>query len=215
MEIRKVREVEKVVGYRCDACGQDCYKHPDPKEYSTEHATFSASWGYHSDGKDGDYWESDFCEVCALKVKDFIEKEMGGKVRVMEDHYKREGKDYIVRNNITKAEIKEVLAQSSETKGKEIHWPTQEKAKELRPWVDKILEGIGVKKGAFISDKSSIGDFEVFFVEGGFDVVPIENRTTLKKLSEQLGVEVSFSDLLVDVADIMHKINSNNEEKAN
>jgi len=86
MEIRVLKEVSTVVGHVCDACGQECYKHADPKErpHSDEHATFSAHWGYHSNNKDLDRWNCDLCESCAEKVKDFIEKTLGGKVRVEE-----------------------------------------------------------------------------------------------------------------------------------
>lgn len=86
MEILVLKEVEKCVGHVCDACGQECYKNTNPKEreHSDEHATFSAHWGYYSDNKDMDKWECDLCESCAEKVRDFIEKTLGGQVRVQE-----------------------------------------------------------------------------------------------------------------------------------
>jgi hypothetical protein len=86
MEIRVLKEIETCVGHTCDACGQACQKVAGnaPGIHSDEHATFSAHWGYYSNSKDMSLWRCDLCETCAEKVKDFIEKTLGGKVRVEE-----------------------------------------------------------------------------------------------------------------------------------
>lgn len=83
MEIRALIPTETRIGWVCDVCGQNCQKHPNVP-HSTELALFSASWGYWSDNKDMDRWDCDLCESCAEKVRDFIEKTLGGKVRVKE-----------------------------------------------------------------------------------------------------------------------------------
>src|ERR1019366_9445507 len=100
---------------------------------------------------------------------------------------------------ISKSDIEEVLANAPEVKGKKIVWPKQNKVKELRPWLDEILKAVGVKS-AYISDDSSIGDFEILFfdAEVDFGEGPTK-RCSLKSVSEALGVEVTFKDLLIDV----------------
>lgn len=69
--------IEVVKDVICDCCGNSCR---DKEGFNYEYATFHASWGYGSTN-DLDNWESHLCEVCALKVKDFIEG-LGGKVRI-------------------------------------------------------------------------------------------------------------------------------------
>ena len=80
LEKRQV-ETEVLVEIFCDVCGETCLKHVINDLKSEEMAIFEAHWGYFSDGKDGDIWECDICEKCAIKVKRYIES-LGGKVRV-------------------------------------------------------------------------------------------------------------------------------------
>lgn len=72
----------------CDCCGRSCFKlelGPMEKDFIhsyAEYALLTANWGYGS-SRDGDRWECDLCETCALKVKEFIES-LGGSVRIAE-----------------------------------------------------------------------------------------------------------------------------------
>jgi hypothetical protein len=107
-------------------------------------------------------------------------------------------------DDITRSDIEYVLANDPTTKGKKISWPKADKVKALRPWLDEILKAIGVRS-AYISDQSSIGDFEPLFEDGEMDFGEKgpEKRCSLKSVSEDLGVEVAFKDLLIDVAERM------------
>lgn len=61
------QEVYEVV---CDMCGQVCHG---------GNSSLTAWWGYGSE-KDGTKWESDFCEQCSEKIKDFIKHNHGNVV---------------------------------------------------------------------------------------------------------------------------------------
>ena len=61
---------------RCDMCGKSCYA-KDGIDF--ECSNLSSSWGYNSK-KDGDVWNSDYCEECSDKIKQFI-IDNGGVVR--------------------------------------------------------------------------------------------------------------------------------------
>ena len=76
MEIRKLVEIEQVVGITCDICNKNCQNDPI---YTAEYATLHASWGYGS-SRDGDQDQCDICESCYDKVIAFI-KSIGGNIR--------------------------------------------------------------------------------------------------------------------------------------
>jgi hypothetical protein len=82
MEIRRTKQVDVVVGFSCDICGQNCAKHSSETcSDASEHATLSADWGYWSDNKDLTWHECHMCEACFDKVREFIEHDLRGTVR--------------------------------------------------------------------------------------------------------------------------------------
>lgn len=84
MELREERLAEVVVGYRCDICNQPCFKVDDPdRADSSEYALLRGEWGYWSN-KDCQVHECHMCEACYDKVREFIEQQLKGKVRVRE-----------------------------------------------------------------------------------------------------------------------------------
>ena len=74
---REKAEIEVLKDITCDCCGKSC-KQVNSPDY--EFAQIKADWGYYSQ-RDGDKWECDLCESCAIRVREFIES-LGGKVRV-------------------------------------------------------------------------------------------------------------------------------------
>lgn len=52
----------------CDICGEDCRK-----EYDTQAAELTATWGYDSK-KDGDKYHVDLCETCFDKTIEFLKQ---------------------------------------------------------------------------------------------------------------------------------------------
>jgi|SRR5262252_2397990 len=93
MEIRQVVHEPKLVGYRCDICGDSCNASDDGRYEAHEWALLNARWGYHS-RKDMQTHECHMCEGCYDRVWEFIET-LGGKVRVLEGCSK-EGVDYVI-----------------------------------------------------------------------------------------------------------------------
>lgn len=84
MKIREQRLLDETVGYKCDVCGQPCFNEEGAQRAdSTEHATLCAEWGYWSE-KDGELHECHLCERCYDEVRNFIEKDLQGQVRVMQ-----------------------------------------------------------------------------------------------------------------------------------
>lgn len=84
MELRQVTPKEETVGYICDVCRNPCFKEAgEQRLLSTEYATLSAEWGFWSND-DCTYHECHLCESCYERVRQFIEKELGGKVRIIE-----------------------------------------------------------------------------------------------------------------------------------
>ena len=85
MELREERLADEVVGYICDICGKPCFMEDGPnRSASTEHATLRAEWGFWSTNKDGTVHECHMCEGCFERVREFIEGELKGKVRVIQ-----------------------------------------------------------------------------------------------------------------------------------
>jgi protein-arginine kinase activator protein McsA len=78
LEIRQLRQVEKVVGYLCDVCHQTCHKQRDDL-HAAEYGILRAEWGYWS-SNDQTTEECHLCEACFAKVKNFI-LSLGGNVR--------------------------------------------------------------------------------------------------------------------------------------
>lgn len=76
---------------------------------------------------------------------------------------------------------------------KKIVWPANNRVRELRPWIDEILKALGYP-GAMVSDHSEIGDF---FITG----LRAHRENDLDILRGALGVDVSFRDFVVDVAE--------------
>lgn len=95
---------------------------------------------------------------------------------------------------ITPDDIIEMLSKEKSIKGKKIRLTSQKTVNkpELKPYVDKILKAIGVKT-AWISDKSSFGDFA--FLE----------EEDLGRMSEELGVYVEWESLLGETAERMQE----------
>jgi len=88
MEMLEKKLTDEVIGYTCDICGQSCYKEDGPNRiHSTEYALLRADWGYWSDDKDGSVHECHMCETCYNKVRNFIEGELKGTVRVSENRF--------------------------------------------------------------------------------------------------------------------------------
>ena len=52
------KEVEEVVGTKCDSCGNEC---------GEEYIRLQVTWGYESN-KDGETWLADLCENCVDKL---------------------------------------------------------------------------------------------------------------------------------------------------
>lgn len=77
IRVKQQSTIEVIKDIVCDCCGKSCR---DKANINYEYATFHAGWGFAS-ANDLDEWESHLCEVCALKVKTFIESQ-GGKVRI-------------------------------------------------------------------------------------------------------------------------------------
>jgi protein-arginine kinase activator protein McsA len=83
MKITKKVEIEKVVGFICDACGFSCAKgkDEDKNDIAYEYATLKATWGYFSN-KDRERHETHLCEDCYDRVRGFIEGELKGRIRI-------------------------------------------------------------------------------------------------------------------------------------
>jgi hypothetical protein len=85
MELRRTKHTEEVIGFVCDVCGNPCAKESgDQGLHADEHAVLSAEWGYWSEGKDLTYHECHLCEPCYDKVRNYIEKVLMGRVRVID-----------------------------------------------------------------------------------------------------------------------------------
>ena len=82
--IKKIESTEHILEATCDICGADCMiplydksdgdrdEHDINKTF--EGMTLNATWGYYSDGKDGEIWEACVCEKCVDKhLKPLIE----------------------------------------------------------------------------------------------------------------------------------------------
>ena len=80
-EVIKEVLVSKVVDVICDICGNSC---KDSEDKNLEYAEIyipGGGWGFDS-GKDGENHICHMCEGCYDKVRNFIENELGGKIRV-------------------------------------------------------------------------------------------------------------------------------------
>ncbi len=75
MEIKEMVTKSVIIGYQCDICNKSC----SDKCLGSEYATLYANWGYGSN-KDGESHLCHICESCYDKVRNFIEKELGGKI---------------------------------------------------------------------------------------------------------------------------------------
>ena len=86
MKITKKVEIDKTVGFICDACGLTCAKAKDENgnDEGYEYATIKATWGYFSN-KDQQRHRCDLCEDCYDRVRGFIESELKGKIKI--SHY--------------------------------------------------------------------------------------------------------------------------------
>ena len=73
---------DKVIDITCDICGKSCL---DKGEMNLEYAEISVpgGWGFYS-SKDMEYHECQMCENCYDKVKNFIEIDLQGKIRISE-----------------------------------------------------------------------------------------------------------------------------------
>lgn len=78
---------------------------------------------------------------------------------------------------------------SNGMKKKKIEFASDKRISYLQTWVDQIMEAI-CPEYLFISDESSIGDFDV-------------EEEDLPRLRKELGVDVKRTDLIVDVAQRM------------
>lgn len=104
MELRRHKQVEEVIGYLCDVCGNTCFKETGIERLdSTEYAVLSADWGFWSDGKDLTRHECHLCESCYEKVRKYIEQVLHGRVRVIDcsgagdpNAQKTGGQDYLL-----------------------------------------------------------------------------------------------------------------------
>jgi hypothetical protein len=86
MEIREKKLVDEIVGYVCDICNNPCFREVGASlSDSTEYAILRAEWGYWSGDKDGTVHECHMCELCYDKVRQFIEENLKGSVRVLSD----------------------------------------------------------------------------------------------------------------------------------
>jgi len=72
MEITTPQTQQVTSGIACDCCGIICK--------DMEHVKLSGSWGYNSN-HDGEIWDCDLCEDCALKIKAYIVS-LGGNIRI-------------------------------------------------------------------------------------------------------------------------------------
>ena len=78
---KTTQQIEKTTDVTCDWCRESCKKRENPDIY--EYGNFRACWGYDSN-HDTELWDSDLCEGCCEKIKEFIESN-GGTVHV--DNY--------------------------------------------------------------------------------------------------------------------------------
>lgn len=101
---------------------------------------------------------------------------------------------------ITPDDIIELLSKEKSIEGKKIRLTPQKTVNrpDLKPYIDKILKAIGVKN-AWISDKSSFGDF-AFLEEDDLATIRVE-----------LGVYVEWTSLLGETAETMKE----NENECN
>lgn len=89
---------------------------------------------------------------------------------------------------------------------RKIVWAKDESVKDLRPYVQRVLDAIAQDQphaaGAFVTDKSSVGDFYLVDMEEHTSASITKEQYTLQLalLSNRLGTEVAGSDLIVDVA---------------
>ena len=86
----------------CDICGESCIKEnwdagTVDEMYVAEHADLKATWGYWSRNKDCQKHHCRMCEGCYDKVRDFILKELKGKIR---------GKGYLINEDEFEVESK-------------------------------------------------------------------------------------------------------------
>ena len=80
-EVIKEVLTDKVVDVICDICSKSCKDSEDMNlEYAEIHIP-GGGWGYDS-GKDGEDHKCQMCEGCYDKVRNFIENDLGGKIRV-------------------------------------------------------------------------------------------------------------------------------------
>lgn len=68
MELREV--LSDVV---CDVCGLSCLRDGCYDPLMADFATLEATWGYCSNGKDGDHYKCDICETCFDKIVAMID----------------------------------------------------------------------------------------------------------------------------------------------
>lgn len=83
------------------------------------------------------------------------------------------------------SEIRELARQGR------IRFPSQEKVKEAGPYIREILDAIGVK-GAYVSDLSTLGDFDALWDD---------TDEAMKEIANNLGLDkVTTKDYLWEVA---------------
>lgn len=63
-------EREETVDVACDSCHTSCKVNSEPDIY--EYAELSMSWGYHSDGRDGDMSDFHLCQKCYERVEELL-----------------------------------------------------------------------------------------------------------------------------------------------
>ena len=76
-------------------------------------------------------------------------------------------------------------------KNKKIVFAPQDKIRSLQPWLDEIRKALHIKSW-WISNESTIGDFGL-------------NDEDLRRICDELRIEVNHKDYLVDVAERLKK----------
>lgn len=95
---------------------------------------------------------------------------------------------------------------------RKIAWGSSEQIKGLRPYVDRVLAAIAQDQphaaNALVTDKSSVGDFYLVGMEThtAASISEEEYGVQISLLSQRLGVEVSGSDLIADVANRLREV---------
>lgn len=78
---KEVREIETLSDITCDFCGKSCKRATLGHGHEFEFATLHCSFGYYSDGLDGECRNLHLCESCYIDViKTFNVPEDAGRV---------------------------------------------------------------------------------------------------------------------------------------